>query len=98
MSEQYCDQCKNRCPVDDLRCNRGRALFGQEPVERKRPAGPLGLLQRCGSALHHGHIGEEEALSVLTEQEQAELERLLSVLLADWEKRMPQGRGRHERH
>ena len=92
MSEQhYCDQCDNQCPIDSLRCNKGRIRFGQEPVENKRLDGPLGLLQKCGFVLHHGNLEQEDALSALNTQERAELERMLSVLLADWEKRMPEG-------
>lgn len=95
MSEQHCNQCENHCPVDALRCNRGRVYFGQETGKPQMPAGPLGLLQKCGFVLHHGEIRQDEALSALTREEQAELERLLSVLLADWEKRMPEGIPRH---
>ena len=92
MSEQHCcDQCDNRCPIDSLRCNKGRIRFGQEPVEHKRSDGPLGLLEKCGFVLHHGNWEQEDALSVLNTQERTELERMLSVLLADWEKRMPEG-------
>lgn len=105
MSEQHCcDQCDNRCPIDSLRCNKGRIRFGQEPVENKRLDSPLDLLQKCGFVLHHGNLEQEDALSALNTQERAELERILSVLLADWKKRMPdglsracQGRG-HRRH
>lgn len=54
MSEQHCcDQCDNRCPIDSLRCNKGRIRFGQEPVEHKRLDGPLGLLKKCGFVLLH---------------------------------------------
>ena len=56
--------------------------------------GPLGLLQKCGLVLHHGNLEQEDALSALNPQERAELERMLSVLLADWEKRMPEGLSR----
>lgn len=95
MSQQYCDQCGNHCPVDALRCDRGRARFGMEQTEPKMPAGPLGMLQKCGFILHHGTITPDEALSALTAQEQEELGRLLSVLLADWQKRMPEGMPKH---
>lgn len=95
MSEQFCDQCENHCPADALRCNRGRIRFGQEPVEKKMASGPVGLLEKCGFVLHHGGIKPEEAMSALTAEEQAELERLLSTLLADWQKRMPEGMKKH---
>lgn len=85
MNEQHCEQCENRCPVDALRCNRGRAHFGLESKEPEM-SGPVKLLQRCGHILHHGGIDPKNALTALTAQEQAELERLLSVLLADWQK------------
>ena len=95
MNEQHCDQCKNQCSVDALRCNKGRVHFGLEPVEEKRVAGPVGLLEKCGFVLHHGGIDPENALSALTAGEQAELERMLSVLLKDWKKNMPEDMGRH---
>ena len=91
MSDQHCNQCENQCPVESLRCNRGRIHFGQEPVERKKFNGALGLLQKCGFVLHHGSLSPEEALTALNDQEQSELERMLTTLLADWEKRMPGG-------
>lgn len=96
MSEQqHCDQCENQCPKESLCCNRGRVHFGMEPVEPKLPAGPVGLLQKCGFVLHHGSLDPDTVLSALSGQEQAELERLLSILLADWEKRMPEGLPKH---
>lgn len=95
MSEQFCNQCENQCPVDALRCNRGRVHFGQEPVEKKMTSGPVGLLEKCGFVLHHGGIKPEEAMSALTAEEQAELERLLPMLLEDWQKRMPEGMKKH---
>lgn len=94
MNEQYCDQCPKRCSVDALHCNKGRAYFGLEPAA---PHAPIGLLQRCGSVLHHGGISPENALSSLTQPEQAELERLLSTLLADWQKHVPEGQYKHRR-
>ena len=89
MNEQHCNQCGNHCPIDALRCNRGRAYFGQEATDEKTPTGPVGLLQKCGFILHHGNIDPANALSALTSQEQEELSRLLSALLADWKERMP---------
>lgn len=91
MEKQYCDQCENRCAIDALQCGRGRRHFGLEQEnsgreERKMPGGALGLLMQCGHILHHG--GAEGAdLSALNDQEQAELERLLTVLLSDWKNR-----------
>lgn len=62
MNEQHCDQCENQCAVDSLRCNKGRIRFGLEPVESKLPAGPVGLLQRCGHILHHSGMDPEGAM------------------------------------
>lgn len=98
MKEQYCNQCENQCPADALRCNRGRAYFGMEPAEVKMPEGPIGLLKRCGHLLHHGGVEMEGALSALTDREQEDLERLLTVLLDDWQKRQPKGEHRHGHH
>ena len=63
------------------------------------PGGALGLLMQCGHFLHHGGADGAD-LSALNPQEQAELERLLTVLLTDWKNRksaeMPEHHhGRH---
>ncbi|MGN0998887.1 MAG: hypothetical protein ACI4PO_04990, partial [Faecousia sp.] len=84
MEEQHCDQCENQCPIDALKCGKGRRHFGLEPENggrgehsREMPGGALGLLMQCGHFLHHS--GENGAdLSALNAQEQAELERLLT--------------------
>lgn len=100
MKQLNCDLCENHCPVDALKCGKGRRHFGTEPEENGHgtgmPGGALGLLMECGHFLHHG--GGD--LSALSEREQTELERLLTVLLADWKSRrsaeMPERRhGRH---
>ena len=54
---------------------------------------PIDALQ-CGHFLHHGGADEAD-LSALNPAEQAELERLLTVLLTDWKKRMPSERPDH---
>jgi len=104
MSEQNCNQCENACPVDALRCGRGRRHFGLEGSEHGHGhggpdlSGPLGLLRQCGHMLHHGGVDSGEALSSLTVEEQKELERLLGLLLADWKAKAPQDEGGHHRH
>ena len=110
MIEERCNQCENACPVDALKCGRGRRYFGVEDAGHGhghghgygKPdlSGPLGLLRQCGHMLHHGSIGEEEALSALPKEEQEELERLLGLLLADWQAKTPsdEGRHHHDRH
>ena len=98
MSQQYCNQCENHCPVDALKCGRGRRAFGQEseaqPNEHRRGEGHgrghheplpgvLGQLQQCGHRLHHSGA-PENALSTLTPAEQAQLSALLTKLLNSW--------------
>lgn len=96
MEKQRCDQCENQCPIDALQCGKGRRHFGLDSADgskgkpsREMPSGPLGLLMQCGHFLHHGGAAVEDLLSALKPQEQAELERLLMVLLTDWENRIP---------
>lgn len=96
MEKQHCDQCENQCPIDALQCGKGRKHFGLEPEGsgkpgREMPGGALGLLMQCGHFLHHGGADGAD-LSALNPAEQAELERLLAVLLTDWKKRMPSER------
>lgn len=106
MEKQYCDQCENHCPEDNLQCGRGRRHFGLESSEggegrhghrQELPSGPIGLLRQCGHLLHHGGAAGDNLLAALNEQEQAELERLLEKLLSDWKSRMPAG-GQEHRH
>ena len=95
MEKQRCDQCENQCPIDALRCGKGRRHFGLDSADdskgkpsREMPSGPLGLLMQCGHFLHHCGAGEEDLLAALSPQEQAELEQILTILLKDWKKRM----------
>ncbi len=93
MGKQLCDQCENRCPADALQCGRGRRHFGleakdgKENMGRQMPKGPVGQLRQCGHLLHHGGVSGDDLLSALNPREQAELERLLGILLADWNTR-----------
>ena len=32
-NKNYCNQCENRCPIDDLKCGRGRRALGLEQDE-----------------------------------------------------------------
>lgn len=102
MEKQHCDQCENQCPIDALQCGKGRRHFGLEPADgkhgsgREMPGGPIGALMQCGHFLHHGGMQTPDLLSALNSQEQAELERLLNVLLADWKNRTPAGAPVHK--
>lgn len=108
MEKQHCDQCENQCPIDALQCGKGRRHFGLAPEDggrehhgRELPGGALGMLMKCGHFLHHGGADGAD-LSALNAGEQAELERLLTVLLTDWENRTgaeaPEHRhGRHSK-
>lgn len=97
MEQKYCDQCENHCPADDLHCGKGRRYFGVESKEGEdrghgpfqgKAEGPIGRLRQCGHMLHHGMTsGNDDLLSALSEQERAELERLLGKLVEDWESR-----------
>lgn len=100
--QQHCDQCENQCPIDALKCGKGRKHFGLEPAGggeghgREMPQGPIGLLMQCGHMLHHGGA-EGDLLAALNEQEQAELERLLGKLVADWKAKAPAGHHGHHK-
>ena len=94
MSEQFCDHCENHCPASNPGCGYGRKRFGLKPENGHGkphgglPEGPLGLLRQCGHFLHHGSVGED-ALAPLTEQEQQQLERMLTTLLDAWKAQAP---------
>ena len=107
MSEQRCNQCGNECPVDALKCGKGRRYFGQETAEDRKSGkdhgckledGPIGLLRQCGHILHHSGICGEDALSALNPADQQELNRMLEILLQDWKTRIPLKSERHHSH
>ncbi len=101
VNNKYCNQCGNHCPIDDLKCGRGRRALGLDQGEHdgghlhghghgghchhKKLNGVLGLLQSCGHALHHGEI-DEDGLECLSNEEEEQLEKLLSKLLRNWNK------------
>lgn len=92
MEKQHCDLCENQCPIAALQCGRGRRYFGLEHEDggkgkpgREMPGGAMGLLTQCGHFLHHSGAGGVD-LSALNSQDQAELERLLDILLTDWKR------------
>ncbi len=97
MKKQLCDQCENRCPVDALKCGRGRRRFESEfnvkneNMDHKMSQGIIGQLRQCGHILHHGGVSGDDLLSALNPQEQSELERLLNILIADWNTRADKG-------
>lgn len=90
-NEPYCPECDNHCPIDQLRCGKGRRHFGV-PGENHSPSAPdgslAGLLQQCGRFVHHGghSMGNQELFQALTEAEQASLRALLGKLAASWQK------------
>ena len=89
MEKKFCDQCRNQCPVDSLRCNRGRRAFGMELIDEGKQRshqeedqkGVIGLLRQCGHLLHHGKADAADFLSKLTQEEQEVLEKLLKKLM-----------------
>ena len=95
--QAFCDQCDNRCPVDALKCGRGRRKFGmvqqdKAPVDEPKP---IQLLRQCGHVLHHGNINGQDLLAVLNEEEQAQLQNLLTRLSEDWKQRFPEHHHEH---
>lgn len=95
MEHRFCPGCENHCPLDALKCRKGRNFFGvktddeprREHVERDEPS-VVSLIRRCGKFLHHG-ISPETNLSDLTNclslEETAALEDLLQKCLNTWQ-------------
>ena len=60
---QFCEQCENHCPINALKCGRGRRFFGLEPQEggehehRHRHDGESG--RRNGHPHGHRHKPED---------------------------------------
>lgn len=80
--KKYCDQCDNHCPVDALKCGRGRRAFQppQESNNHEDEPAVLELLRHCGHMLHHGSIEGADILNALNEEEIKDLERILSKI------------------
>lgn len=104
---QTCPQCDNHCPVDDLRCGRGRKYFNvtEDGHTHSHPKGGLpGLLHQCGRFVRHTDMHEDELFQALTDEEKATLQALLDKLSADWQTRFGGetfcccGHGHHDRN
>lgn len=90
-SQEYCTQCPNHCHRDSLRCSRGRAYFSIEEgthqgkleyVSQKKLTGIAAQFKKIGHMMHHNpDIDNERLCEYLTEQEQQNLEKLLSKIL-----------------
>ncbi len=92
-----CPQCGNHCPVDALKCKKGRKYFGiagkkrdggEEDHGRKRSKDGLsGQLRRCGRFVKHAEAGEDELFQSLSDVEKTALQAILDKLSADWKTR-----------
>ncbi len=90
----YCTQCGNQCPKDELRCPRGREYFGiiegrggpEHHRQRKEAATAdekvILLLRKCGHYLHHnaGHGQDADCAVLLAALSAAEKETLTDLL------------------
>ena len=88
-----CSQCSNACPVDRLKCGRGRAWLarlssGEElPEQYLEEGSPLLRLITCGRVAEHKakmvrvHNGDpSRVLQCLSQEEQLQLAELLGRL------------------
>ena len=96
-TETNCPCCENHCPVDQLRCHRGMAHFGQIEAAagwEKKPETPdeeaLQLLRKCGHYLHHSAMRGEQSKPIalpdaLTDEDKTTLISLLKKCLHGWQ-------------
>ena len=99
---QTCPQCDNHCPVDALRCGRGRKYFGVSDNSHEHDhghdhggccghghpkSGLAGLLHQCGRFARHADMEETELFQALTDEEKAALQALLKKLVDNWQER-----------
>lgn len=94
MTKQNCPECDNHCPVDALKCGKGKQYFGL-PREERDISGMgqedriLVLLRKCGHYLHH-NVGRDADAAALTGglsvEEKTTLEALLQKCLERWQK------------
>lgn len=110
---QTCPQCDNHCPMDALKCGRGRKYFGVTDGGSEYGHGSCGhghpksglarLLHQCGRFVRHSDMEEAELFQTLTSEEKAALQALLEKLSADWRERCGEegfdhcGHGHHGR-
>lgn len=106
-----CNQCHNACPADALKCGRGRAYFealkNGEPIPERSPStNPLVLaLSACGRAAEHKSarmrdhdVDDAEMFRCLTQEEQAQLQAILSKLKQTWDEEHAKRHGGHGHH
>ena len=98
-----CNQCPNGCPADDLHCNKGKAYFerlknGEEAVLLPSDNPLVKLLTACAKVAGHKSVkmrehgaDESSMFKCLSDEEQAQLQSLLSKLQKTWKED-------HERH
>lgn len=102
QNNTQCPQCENHCPVDALKCGKGREFFGIEKSERNMPDPDslLGLMRQCGHILHHsgGQKEEQELFSMLDEHEKSTLQVLLQKVHKGWQESMNSSGAEHGRH
>ena len=97
---QTCPQCDNHCPVNALKCGRGRKYFGVADGGSEHghghghggcghpKAGLAGLLHQCGRFVRHADMEEAELFQALTSEEKDTLQALLNKLSANWSQRL----------
>ena len=105
---QTCPQCDNHCPVDALKCGRGRKYFGVADGGSEHghggcghghpKAGLAGLLHQCGRFACHADMEETELFQALTDEEKATLQALLEKLTTDWRERCGEESDQHCGH
>lgn len=91
-----CNICPNACLKDDLKCGRGRVLFGMEKDKKPRVEcnsnhPMVKKLAKCGrivehkseKMLQHG-VDEQRMFDALSEDEQKQLLLLLDKLEEKW--------------
>lgn len=95
MEHKFCPGCENHCPLDALKCGKGRNFFGvkddrEHRHDRPRRSDPraIELMIRCGKFLHHGvpqDADTSELLKALNPEEISMLEKLLEKCLQAWQ-------------
>lgn len=94
MEHKFCPGCENHCPLDALKCGKGRNFFGVTAAESSHLRAPLNepkviaLIRRCGKFLHRNLSPEADAAQLLapfSAEECSTLETLLEKCLTAWE-------------
>lgn len=90
-NETHCTGCVNACPIENLSCNKGRALHGLPITSNEKKESLIQKFIRCGKRaerivndLDEYGLEEDLVLNSLNGEKQAFLSEILDELEKNW--------------